>query len=162
MPRKHLPPRKARAAMLALKLEKARYEIRALRRAEREAEAALALRNSTPEWVELDGQLKQLQLEAEMDAMADAIDTRRPKIPILNFDLMPGFSPPKSHMPKNYDSAPPAPAVHPDVLIQAELTAAEARRSANENASAPPGGKVWKYDSTLEGRRPEDDYRNYE
>lgn len=162
MPRKHTPARKARAELLAIKLEKARYEIRALRRAERAAEAALALRKSTPEWVELDGQLKQLQLEAEMDAMAACVDERRPKIPILNFDLMPGFSPPKKSESEIHEPAPPKPAVHPDVLIQAELTAAEALRSANENAPPPPGGKNWKYDSTIEGRRPEDDYRNWE
>ena len=158
MPRKHTPARKARAELLAIKLEKARYEIRALRRTKREAEAALALRKSNSDWVEMNQKLKQLHLEAELDAMEACIDERRPKIPILNFDLMPGFSPPKSQKPAKQE-----PTVHPDVLIQAELTAAEARRSsANENSPPPPGGKIWKYDSTLEGRRPEDDWRNWE
>jgi len=35
-------------------------------------------------------------------------------------------------------------------------------RPANENAPPPPGGKNWKYTDTTEGRRPEDDWRNYE
>ena len=157
MPRKHLSPSKARAELLAIKLEKARYEIRAERRAERAAEAALALRKSTPEWVELDGQLKQLQLEAEMDAMAAHVDERRPKIPILDFDLMPGFSPPKTTQP-----AAREPAVHPDVIIAENLRAMGELPNINENRSISPTRKDWKYPGTTEGRRPEDDYRNYE
>jgi hypothetical protein len=162
MPRKHLSPRKARAELLALKLEKTRYEIRALRRAEREAEAALALRKSTPDWVELDAQLKQLQLEAEMDAMEACLDERRPKIPILDKSFIAKL---RAAYPSLAPNSPPAarePEPHPDVICQAQLTAAEASRSANENHKPPRGEKAWKYESTLEGYRPEDDYRNYE
>ena len=152
MPRKHISPRKAQAELLAIKLETARYEIRALRRAEREAEAALALRKSNADWVDLDSQMKQLRLEAELDAMEACIDERRIKIPVLNFDLMPGFSPPP----------PEDPPVHPDVAIQAALSAVQEPPPANENRRPSPGGKNWKYESTIEGRRPEDDWRNWE
>jgi len=164
MPRKNLPPRKAQAALLAIKLEKARYEIRALRRAEREREAAIALRQSTPDWVDLDKQVKQLQLEAEMDAMEAALEARRPKIPILNFDLMPGFEPPDKPSPI------PSTAEHPDVAEQRRITALEAEikraqetsTASNQNSPPPPGGKNWKYDSIAEGYDPADDWRNYE
>ncbi len=181
MPRKNLPPRKAQAALLAIKLEKARYEIRALRRAEREREAAIALRKATPDWVEMDARLKQLQLEAEMDAMEAAIDERRPKIPILNFDLMPGFEPPdksqtiisKSGTPKPEPEKHPA-KEHPDVAEQRRLTALEAEikraqetsTASNQNSPPPPpshlSDKNWKYDSIADGYEPADDWRNYE
>jgi len=161
MPRKNLPPRKAQAALLAIKLEKARYEIRALRRAEREREAAIALRKSTPDWVDLDKQMKQLQLEAEMDAMEAALDERRPKIPILNFDLMPGFEPPtKSSLSE------PTPTEHPDVAESRRLAKLEASIASNQNSLPPPHSnlseKAWKYDSIAEGYHPRDDWRNYE
>ncbi len=156
MPRKNLPPRKAQAALLAIKLEKARYEIRALRRAERDREAAIALRKATPDWVDLDKQMKQLQLEAEMDAMEAAIEDRRPKTPILNFDLMPGFEPPDKPAPI------PAAGEHPDVAEARRLAKLEASIASNQNSSPPPGGKNWKYDSIGEGYHPRDDWRNYE
>ena len=122
MPRKNLSPHKAQAALLAIKLEKARYEIRSMRRAEREREAALALRKATPDWVDMDRQLKQLQLEAEMDAMEACLDERRPKTPILNFDLMPGFDPPAKQSPAEHP-----PAEHPDVAEQRRLDKLEAQ-----------------------------------
>ena len=160
MPRRNLPPRKAQAALLAIELEKATYEIRALRRAEREAEAARALRRATPDWVDLDRQLKQLQLEAEMDAMEACLDERRPKIPILNFNLMPGFT-----KPVTSETAPLDPEVHPDVKIPADLLAAQDPLQdpwpANENRPPPPGGKNWKYDSIADGYDPADDWRNW-
>ncbi|MEP4051379.1 MAG: hypothetical protein ABJN22_03955 [Litorimonas sp.] len=152
MPRRHLSPRKAHAALAALRLQSARRETIATRRDYHAREAALALRKATPDWVELDKQLKQLQLEAEMDAMEACLDARRPDIPILNFDLMPGFSPP----------AKPEAEVHPDVKIQAELTAMQEPRPVNENAPPPPGGKNWKYEGTIDGSNPADDWRNWE
>ena len=160
MPRKNLPPRKAQAALLAIRLEKARYEIRALRRAEREREAAIALRKANPDWVELDARLKQLELEAEMDAMEAAIDERRPKIPILNFDLMPGFEPPDK--PASIPAKIPAAGEHPDVAEARRLAKLEASIASNQNSPPPPGGKNWKYDSIGEGYDPADDWRNYE
>ncbi len=87
-----------------------------------------------------------------MDAMEASLDARRPEIPILNFDLMPGFSPPTKLEPE----------VHPDVKIQAELSARQEPRPVNENRPPPRGGKNWKYESTIDGRRPEDDWRNWE
>ena len=152
MPRRTLPPRKAQAALAALRLQSARRKAVAERREHHAREAALALRKATPDWVDMDKQLKLLHLEVEMDAMEAAIEERRPKVPILNFDLMPGFSPPATCKP----------AVHPDVKIQADLLALRETPSANENRPPPPGGKNWKYTSTLEGNRPEDDWRNYE
>jgi len=89
MPRRKIAPHKARAELLALKLEKARFEIRALRRAEREREDARAVRRATPDWVDMDKQLKTLELEAELDAMEAVIDERRVKIPVLNHKLKP-------------------------------------------------------------------------
>ena len=124
MPRRHLPPRKAYAALAALRLQSARREAIRARRDHHAREAALALRKATPDWVDMDKQLKQLQLEAEMDAMEACLDERRPKIPILNFDLMPGFSPAVTSNP-----AAREPAVHPDVKIQAELTAIKTREA---------------------------------
>jgi hypothetical protein len=89
MPRRKIAPHKARAELLAIKLEKARYEIRAVRRAELEREAACAVRRTTPDWVDMDKQIKALELEAELDAMEAVIDERRVKIPILNHNLKP-------------------------------------------------------------------------
>ena len=126
MPRKNLPPRKAQAALLAIKLEKAQYEIRALRRAEREREAALALRKANPDWVAMRGRLRHVELEKEMDEMEARIEDYYPKAPILNFDLMPGFSPPAK--------PPPIPAAkeHPDVAEARRLAKLEAElRRAN-------------------------------
>lgn len=94
MPRKKLPSRKAKAALDNLRLESARRLAVVARREHHAREAALALRKNTPDWVDMDVRLKQLALEAEMDAMETAIDARSPKTPILNFDLMPGFQPP--------------------------------------------------------------------
>jgi len=142
MPRKHLSPRKARAELFALKLEKARYEIRALRRAEREAEAALALRKSNSDWVDMDQELKRLHFEMELDEMENCIDERTPKIPIL------------------------------DKSIMAQLRAGSALSAPKQTAPAipfetldrrqPQNGKDWKYPGTIEGRHPADDYRNYQ
>jgi len=56
----------------------------------------------------------------------------------------------------------PEPEPHPDVKIAADLRAAEAARSANENHKPPPGEKAWKYESTLEGYDPAHDWRNHE
>ncbi|MEP4052430.1 MAG: hypothetical protein ABJN22_09305 [Litorimonas sp.] len=103
-------------------MQSARRRAVAERRDHHAREAALALRKATPDWVDMERQLKQLQLEAEMDAMEACLDARRPEIPILNFDLMPGFSPPTK----------PEPDVHPDVKIQAELTARQAPRTNND------------------------------
>lgn len=152
MPRKTLPPRKAQAALAALRLQSARRKAVAERREHHASEAALALRRATPDWVEMDKQLKHLHLEAEMDAMEACIEERRPKPPILNFDLMPGFKPPATCKP----------AVHPDVKIQADLLAVREPTSTNKNRRAPPNGKVWKHPETVEGRNPADDWRNYE
>ena len=158
MPRRTLSARKARAALMTLRLDSARRQALDLRGAYRARAAAAALRQNTPDWVEMDAQLKQLQLEAELDAMEAAIDTRRPATPILNFDLMPGFEPPTKREPEPAQE----PGVHPDVKIQAELLKVQEPRPVNENAPPPPGGKNWKYTDTTEGRRPEDDWRNYE
>ena len=124
MPRRHLPPRKAYAALAALRVQSARREAITARRDHHAREAGLALRKATPDWVDMDKQLKQLQLETEMDAMEACLDERRPKIPIRNIDLMPGFSPAVTSNP-----AAREPAVHPDVKIQAELTAIKAREA---------------------------------
>ena len=124
MPRGRLARRTRRKEMQALRYEQLCRTAKVARRDHHAREAALALRQATPDWVDLDKQLKQLQLEAEMDAMEACLDERRPKIPILNFDLMPGFSPAVTSNP-----AAREPAVHPDVKIQAELTAIKAREA---------------------------------
>ena len=124
MPRGRLARRTRRKEMQALRYEQLCHAIKAARRDHHTREAGLALRKATPDWVDMDKQLKQLQLEAEMDAMEACLDERRPKIPILNFDLMPGFSPAVTSNP-----AAREPAVHPDVKIQAELTAIKAREA---------------------------------
>jgi hypothetical protein len=92
--------------------------------------------------VELDAQVKQVQLEAEMDAMEAAIDARRPQIPVLNFDLMPGFNAPKR-----------------DLELDPEL---DKVASANENKPPRPNPKGWTYPGTLDDRDPADDWRNWE
>ncbi len=94
MPRGRLAQRARRKEMQALRYEQLCQAAKAARREHHAQEAALALRKATPDWVDLDKQLKQHQLEVEMDAMEACIDERRPKIPILNFDLMPGLKPP--------------------------------------------------------------------
>ena len=124
MPRGRLARRTRRKEMQALRYEQLCRTAKLARRDHHAREAALALRQATPDWVDLDKQLKQLQLEAEMDAMEACLDERRPKIPNLNFDLMPGFSPAVTSNP-----AAREPAVHPDVKIQAELTAIKAREA---------------------------------
>ena len=124
MPRGRLARRTRRKEMQALRYEQLCHAIKAARRDHHAREAGLALRKATPDWVDLNKQLKQLQLEAEMGAMEACLDERRPKIPILNFDLMPGFSPAVTSNP-----AAREPAVHPDVKIQAELTAIKAREA---------------------------------
>jgi hypothetical protein len=139
-----------------MRFEQLCVETRIKRRALREQQRVEALRRASPDWVEMDAQIKQLQLEAEMDAMEAYIDAGKPEIPILNFDLMPGFEPPIKREPE------PEQEVHPDVKIQAELLKLQETRPVNENAPPPPGGKNWKYESTIEGLRPEDDWRNYE
>lgn len=104
MPRRSLSPRKTRAALMALRLESARREARAAREAHHAHAAALALRKNTPDWVDMDVRLKQIALEVEMDAMEAAIDARRPKTPILNFDLMPGIEPPTDPLVSDKDT----------------------------------------------------------
>ena len=152
MPRGRLGQGARRKALQALRYEQLCHATITARRDHHAREAALALRKATPDWVDMDKQLKQLQLEAEMDAMEACLEERRPKIPTLNFDLMPGFTPPAAREPE----------VHPDVKIQAELSAVQEPRPANENRRRPPHSKDWKYSSTLEGRDPADDWRNYE
>ena len=152
MPRGRLARRTRRKEMQALRYEQLCRTAKLARREHHAREAALALRKATPDWVDLDKQLKQLQLEAEMDAMEACLDERRPKIPILNFDLMPGFSPPTE----------PEPEVHPDVKIQAALSTVQEPRPVNENRPPPPGGKNWKYESTIDDRNPAHDWRNWE
>ena len=126
MPRGRLGGAARRDGLRAMRFEQLCVETRIKRHALREQQRMDEMRRATPDWVDMDAQLKQLQLDAEMDAMEAAIDARRPVAPILNFDLMPRFKP-------NGFSPPP-----------------------------PPGGKNWKYTDTTEGRRPEDDWRNYE
>lgn len=171
MPRGRLAPRARRREMQALRYEQLCHAIKAARRDHHAREAALALRKATPDWVDLDRQLKQLQLEAEMDAMEACVDERRPKIPILDKSVMARLrafyaeSGPHAVAPR---SAPREPDVHPDVKVQADLLAVQERkpfnkkRPVNENTPPPRGVKNWKYESTLEGYRPEDDWRNWE
>ena len=137
MPRKTLPSRKAKTALDNLRLESARRIAIVARREHHAREAALALRRATPDWVDMDRQLKQLQLEAELDAMEACIDERRPKVPILNFDLMPGFSPPAQPIAEERE-VPPA------------------------NTPASKKEKDWAYPGYGDNTRPQDDWRNYE
>jgi len=148
MPRKHLPSRKAKARLLALKLEKAQYEIIKLRREYRAREAALALRKSTPDWVEMDQKLRALELEAELDAMEVAIDEQRVKIPVLNYNLKPA----------HYDVAN-EPVMTGKFTNPVEPWEVEYNKI---KSPVPPNGKNWKYPATLEGRHPADDWRNWE
>ena len=134
MPRGRLGGAARRDGLRAMRFEQLCVETRIKRHALREQQRAEDMRRASPDWVELDAQLKQLQFEAELDAMEAAIDARRPTAPILNFDLMPGFSPPR-----------PEPEIHDDVKIQAELLKVQEPRPINENAPPPPGGKNWKY-----------------
>lgn len=167
MPRGRLRGSARRYEMKALRYEQLCRDTRERRRDFRAREAALALRKATLDWVELDKDLKRYQLEAEMDAMEACLEAQKPDIPILNFDLMPGFEPPiisKSGTPK------PEHEEHPDVAEQRRLTALEAEIkraqetsiASNENSPPPPGGKNWKYDSIGEGYDPKDDWRNWE
>ena len=82
MPRGRLARRTRRKEMQALRYEQLCRTAKLARRDHHAREAALALRQATPDWVDLDKQLKQLQLEAEMDAMEACLDERRPKIPV--------------------------------------------------------------------------------
>ena len=157
MPRGRLGGAARRDGLRAMRFEQLCVETRIKRRALREQQRMDNMRRASPDWVELDAQLKQLQFEAELDAMEAAIDERRPPAHILNFDLMPGFTP-----PPRPETEGPEPEVHPDVKVQAELLKVQEPRPVNENAPPPPGGKNWKYTDTTEGRRPEDDWRNYE
>jgi len=133
MPRKKLPSRKAKTAIANLRLESSRRMAVVARREHNMREAALALRLSTPDWVDMSAQIQQLQLEVEMDAMEAAIDERRPKVPILNFDVMAGFKSPEVKRPS-----------HATAL------------------SAPEKEKAWKYPGHGDNPRPQDDWRNYE
>ncbi len=157
MPRKQMPARKARLALLNLRLQSARRDAITARRDHHARESALVLRKATPDWVDLTARLKQLELEAEMDAMEASIDARTPKIPTLNFDLMPGFSPPPKPEPEIHE-----PDIHEDVLFQDALLKVQEPRPANQNTPPPPGGKNWKYNRENDDRRPEDDWRNWE
>ena len=172
MPRRIPPPRKAYPALTALRLQSARREAIAARRDFREREAALTLRRATPDWMELDKELKRYRLEAEMDAMEACLAAQKPDIPILNFDLMPGFEPPiiSQTITSKRGTPEPEPQEHPDVAEQRRLTALEAEIkraqetsiASNQNSPPPPGGKNWKYDSIGEGYDPKDDWRNWE
>lgn len=164
MPRGRLAPRVRRREMQALRYEQLCHAIKAARRDHHAREAALALRKSAPDWVDLDKQLKQLQLEAEMDAMEACVDARRPKIPILDKSIMANLSAAyaDSTAPVVAPSTPRHREGHPDAKFQAELSARQEPRPINENAPPPPGGKNWKYESTLDGHNPADDWRNWE
>ena len=89
MPRGRLGGAARRDGLRAMRFEQLCVETRIKRRALREQQRMDNMRRASPDWVELDAQLKQLQFEAELDAMEAAIDERRPPAPILNFDLMP-------------------------------------------------------------------------
>ncbi len=148
MPRRKIAPHKARAELLAIKLEKARYEIRAVRRAELEREAACAVRRTTPDWVDMDKQIKALELEAELDAMEAVIDERRVKIPILNHNLKP--------VHYHVANEPVMTGKYSDPREPHEIAYNKIKRP------PPPNGKNWKHPATLEGRHPADDWRNWE
>ena len=157
MPRGRPSQSARRKAIQAMRYEQMCHAALTARRAHHARESALALRKATPDWVDLDAQVKQRQLEAEMDAMEAAIDARRPTAPVLDFDLMPGFKPPWKADPEVHE-----PKIHGDVKIQAELSKLQDPRPVNENTSPPLGGKNWKYTSDDTDRRPEDDWRNWE
>ena len=138
MPRGRPRQSAQRKAVLAMRYEQMCHAALTARRAHHARESALALRKATSDWVDLEAQVKQLQLEVEMDAMEAAIDARKPNIPILNFDFMPGIDPPKKDP-------------EPDKV-----------NSANENKPPRPNPKGWAYPGTLDDRDPKDDWRNYE
>ena len=156
--------------MQALRYEQLCRDTVVARRDHQAHEAALALRKATPDWVDLDKQLKQLQLEAEMDAMEACVDERRPKIPILDKSIMAELRASYAQAarqdvamrPPSRDPALHPPQPHPDVTVQANLLAVREPRPMNENTPPPPGGKNWKYESISGDRRPEDDWRNWE
>lgn len=108
----------------------------------------MALRNSTPDWVEMDKRLRTLELEAELDAMELSIDERRVKIPALNYNLKPA----------HYDIA------NEPVMTWNYTNPVEPGEVAYNKIKRPgsPNGKDWKYPATLEGRHPADDWRNWE
>ena len=162
MPRGRMRGAARRKEMQALRYERLCHDTRERRRDFRAREAALALRKATPDWVELDTELKQLRLETEMEAMEACLEARKPDIPILNFDLMPRFEPPIRSKSGKPERAEHPPKEHPDVAEQNRLDKLEASIPSNENSPPPPGGKNWKYDSTLEDRDPADDWRNWE
>lgn len=165
MPRGRLAPRTRRKEMQALRYEQLCRDAVVARREHHAREAARALRKATPDWVDLDRQLKQLYLEAEMDEMEACVDERRIEIPILDKSVMAElrafYAESGPHAVANR-SAPREPAPHPDVKVQADLLAVQAPRPINENRPPPPGGKNWKYESIADGYRPEDDWRNWE
>jgi len=160
MPRGRLRGSARRYEMKALRYEQLCRDTRERRRDFRAREDALAVRKATPDWTALETQLKRCQLEAEMDAMEACLEAQKPDIPILNFDLMPGFEPPITNTPKK----------HPDVAEQRRLTALEAEikraqetsTASNENSPPPSDRKNWKYDSIGDGYDPKDDWRNWE
>jgi hypothetical protein len=151
--------------MQALRYEQLCRDNVVARREHQAREAALALRKATPDWVDLDRQLNQLQLEAEMDAMEACVDERRPKIPVLDKSIMAKLRASYAQAARQDVSIRPPkrdPTPHPDVKVQADLLAVREPRPMNENTPPPPGGKNWKYESINGDRRPEDDWRNWE
>lgn len=100
-----------------------------------------------------------------MDAMEACVDERRPKIPVLDKSMMAELRASYTQAARKDAAQRPTPRnpnPHPDVKAQADLLAVREPRPMNENTPPPPGGKNWKYESTLEGYRPEDDWRNWE
>lgn len=126
MPRGRLRSSARLKEMQALRYEQLSHETRERRSHFRAREAEIALRKATPDWVDLDRQLKQLRLESEMDAMEAALEARKPDIPILNFDLMPGFKPPLKQPRPDYPHKDHTPQEHPDVAEQNRLDKLEA------------------------------------
>ena len=83
MPRGRLGGAARRDGIRAMRFEQLCVETRIKRRALREQQRMDDMRRASPDWVDMDAQLKQLQFEAELDAMEAAIDTRRPPAPCL-------------------------------------------------------------------------------
>ena len=169
MSRKKPSPRKARSALLALRLEKTRYEMRALRRAQKAAEAALALRVSTPDWVDLKQQVLSANLEAEMQAMEACIDAGKPNIPILDMSLMPAFARAAADTPDGEDltsQALPPQETPPQDLAPQDLSpqALTPQETAYANIKRPvlPKGQTYAHPGYDDHRHPADDWRNYE
>lgn len=144
MSRKQPSPRKARRALLALSVEKARYDMRARRRVENAAEAALALRKSTPDWVDLKQQAIKLELEAEMDAMEARVDEGKLAIPILDMSRMPAFNKRTAVGPEDETLSPQ------DIAY------------ANIKHPTLPKGETYAHPGYDDHRHPADDWRNYE